>query len=63
MLNRTTPTGRHRRGWEGRKGTLGKEERYSYNNKVERSLYMEERKLVLMMRIRNRWMRGTISGI
>jgi hypothetical protein len=38
------------------------EERYSYN-KVERSLYMEDRKSVLMIRIKNRWMEGTISGI
>jgi hypothetical protein len=45
-----------------KKGTLGKDERYPYNE-VERSLYMEERKSVLMMRIRNQWTRGTMSGI
>jgi hypothetical protein len=39
-----------------------REERYSHN-KVERLPYMEGRKSVLMMRIRNRWMRGTMSGI
>jgi hypothetical protein len=60
ILNRTTPIGRYRRGRKN--STLGKEERYSYN-KMERVLYMEERKLVLMMRIRNQWMRRTISGI
>jgi hypothetical protein len=45
-----------------KKGTPGKDERYSYN-KVERSPYMEKRKSVLMIRMRNQWMRGTISGI
>jgi hypothetical protein len=50
MSNRTTPIGRHRRGRN--KGILGKEERYLYN-KIERVPYMEERNLVLMMRIRN----------
>jgi hypothetical protein len=43
-------------------GSLGKDERYSYNE-VEGSPYIEERKSVLMIRIRNRWMRGTMSGI
>jgi hypothetical protein len=34
------------------KGIPGKEERY-LDNKTKRSLYMEKRKLVLMMRMRD----------
>jgi hypothetical protein len=45
-----------------KKGTVGKEERYSHN-KVERLPYMEGRKLVLIMRIRDQWIMGTMSGI
>jgi hypothetical protein len=55
----------NRQTWKGlgrKKGTLVKDERYLYNE-VERLLYTEERKSVLMMRIRNQWTRGTMSGI
>jgi hypothetical protein len=47
----------------------GKEERHTRKderdpyNEVERSPYTEERKSVLMKRIRNQWTRGTMSGI
>jgi hypothetical protein len=62
MSYRTTPTGRHRRGWERRKGTPGKEERYS-DNKTKRSPYTENRKSVLIMRMRDQWTAGTMSDI
>jgi hypothetical protein len=45
-----------------KKGIPGKEERYP-GNKTKRSLYMEKRKLVLMMRMRDQWNGGTILDI
>jgi hypothetical protein len=45
-----------------KKGTLGNEERYS-DNKTKRLLYIEKRKSVLMMRMRDQWNGGTMSDI
>jgi hypothetical protein len=45
-----------------KKGTPGKEERYP-GNKTKRLPYMEERKSVLIMRIRDQWNGGTMSDI
>jgi hypothetical protein len=45
-----------------KKGTPGKEERY-LDNKTKRLPYMEKRKLVLIMRMRDQWTTGTMSDI
>jgi hypothetical protein len=45
-----------------KKGTPGKEERYS-DNKTKRSPYTENRKSVLMIRMRDQWTGGTMSDI
>jgi hypothetical protein len=45
-----------------KKGTPRKEERYSYN-KAKRSPYMENRKPLLMMRMRDQWTGGIMSDI
>jgi hypothetical protein len=55
----------NRQTWQGlgkKKGTPGKEETYP-GNKTKRSPYMEKRKSVLMMRMRDQWTRGTMSDI
>jgi hypothetical protein len=45
-----------------KKGTPGKEERYS-DNKTKRLPYTEERKLVFMIRMRDQRTGGTMSDI
>jgi hypothetical protein len=45
-----------------KKGTPGKEERCP-GNKTKRSPYMEERKSVLMMTMRDEWDGGTMLDI
>jgi hypothetical protein len=42
-----------------KKGTPGKEERYP-GNKTKRLPYIEKRKSVLMMRMRDQWTGGTM---
>jgi hypothetical protein len=49
--------------WLGKqKGTPGKEERYP-GNRTRRLPYTEERKSVLIMRMRDQWNGGTMSDI
>jgi hypothetical protein len=52
VLYRTTPIGRHRRGWERRNAYQGRKKRYS-GSKMKRLPYTEKRTSVLIMRMRD----------
>jgi hypothetical protein len=56
------PNRQTERGLGMKKGTPGKGERYP-GNKTKRAPYTEERKSVLVMRMRDQWKGGTMSDI